>query len=213
MSGNRKMITGRRGRPTADETLSRQEHLLSVAREIFIERGYRAATMELVAAAAGITKKTVYAWHKDKESLFRECVAYGAQRFPPLRPNSKISVKSALIQYIKALHTELARQDSLGIALLAMREGGDFPELLRHPRHIYEEQLLHPLAQFLTKHGLEEAGKTKRAALLINMALSPLHNNMMLGTDLPTEVEIEEHANLCVDIFCVNISTKHLYLK
>jgi TetR/AcrR family transcriptional repressor of mexJK operon len=176
--------------------------LLSVAREIFIERGYRAATMELVAAAAGITKKTIYAWHEDKEALFRQCVAYGAQRFPLLRPNPNATIKSALVQYIQALHTELASKDSVGLGMLAMREGADFPELLIHFRRTYDEHLLHPLAHFLTRYGLEEAGRTERAALFINMALTPLHNYMMLGTYLPTDEEIQEHANLCAVIFC-----------
>jgi AcrR family transcriptional regulator len=72
----------RRGRPSPESTRQRMAHLLEVARDIFVRRGYRATTMDEVATAAGVTKRTLYAWHRDKEALFRACIVAGAERFP-----------------------------------------------------------------------------------------------------------------------------------
>lgn len=201
MNGYKIMEKGRRGRPSAEDTLARQRHLLGVARGIFIARGYRGTTMEEVASAAGVTKKTLYAWHQDKERLFHQCVIYGALRFPNLRPDSADDVRTALVDYALALHVELAREDSSGLGMLFMREGQEFPELAKLVQRPHHDYLLMPLAQFLTKHGMEEEGRTERAALFINMALSPLHNKMMLGMDLPSDDAMRRHAEICVDLF------------
>lgn len=192
---------GRRGRPSAETTRKRMAHLLSVARDIFIRRGYRATTMAEVAAAAGVTKRTLYAWHDDKESLFRACVLEGAQRFPNLEPQTRVDLKTALEDYVVALHKELSRESSYGFGLLFMREGAEFPSLADYVQQPHSEYLIKPLAAFLRLHGLEEADSTDRTALFVNMALSPLHNSMMLGVPLPDEEQIKAHGRLCVAIF------------
>ena len=46
----------------------------------FLERGYSAASMDRVAAAAGVSKATVYSYFADKETLFKELVAQMAQK-------------------------------------------------------------------------------------------------------------------------------------
>jgi TetR/AcrR family transcriptional regulator, mexJK operon transcriptional repressor len=196
------MKMGRRGRPTAQDTIARQGQLLSVARRIFVERGYHSTTMEDVAAAAGITKKTLYAWHRDKETLFHQCVIHGAQRFPNLRPDGEGDVRNALVDYAVALHDELAREDSSGLGMLFMREGSEFPELAKFLQRPHQDYLIAPLASFLRKHGMEEEGRTERTALFINMALSPLHNKMMMGMQLPSPEGIRYHAEICADLFC-----------
>jgi AcrR family transcriptional regulator len=202
MNGENAIKSGRRGRPSAEDTRARQSQLLSVARRIFVERGYRGTTMEDVAAAAGITKKTLYAWHQDKETLFHQCIVHGALRFPNLQPDGDRNVREALSEFAIALHEELAREESTGLGMLFMREGGDFPELATYLQRPHHDYLLAPLAAFLRQHGLEEEDRTEKAALFINMALSPLHNKMMLGMDLPTPEGLRYHAEICADLFC-----------
>jgi AcrR family transcriptional regulator len=53
----------------ADRELKR-ERLVVAAAQIFATRGYRNATMDEVAQAAGTAKGTLYLYFKDKESLF-----------------------------------------------------------------------------------------------------------------------------------------------
>jgi AcrR family transcriptional regulator len=47
-----------------------REYLLQAAAEVFAERGFHAATLDEVAAAAGFTKGAVYSNFKNKEDLF-----------------------------------------------------------------------------------------------------------------------------------------------
>jgi AcrR family transcriptional regulator len=47
--------------------------MLKVATEIFAERGYHDASMDAIAAAAGITKPMLYSYFGSKEGLFAAC--------------------------------------------------------------------------------------------------------------------------------------------
>jgi AcrR family transcriptional regulator len=53
--------------PTRDQ---RRETIMSVAREVFFEQGYAAASMSSIAARLGGSKGTLYNYFKSKEELF-----------------------------------------------------------------------------------------------------------------------------------------------
>ena len=53
--------------PTRDQ---RREKIISVAREVFFEQGYTAASMSSIAARLGGSKGTLYNYFKSKEELF-----------------------------------------------------------------------------------------------------------------------------------------------
>lgn len=57
----------KRSRPTRSET---RAQLLQAAGEVFAERGYERASLDQVAAAAGLTKGAVYSSFAGKEELF-----------------------------------------------------------------------------------------------------------------------------------------------
>lgn len=191
----------RRGRPSAETTRLRMAHLLDVARGIFVRQGYRATTMDEVAAAAGVTKRTLYAWHQDKEGLFRACVIVGAERFPRLEPDSASDLRAALESYVAELHAELTREDSYGMGMLFLREAAEFPELAASIQRGHLGFMIGPLAAFFRRHGLEEDGSVERTMLFVAMALSPLHNAMLVGMALPDAAQVRDHARRCVTIF------------
>lgn len=68
---NRSAGGSRIGRPSREESRRRQEELLETAFDIFLEKGYEQTTIAAIAAAAGMSKRTVYAKYKDKEDLFQ----------------------------------------------------------------------------------------------------------------------------------------------
>src|SRR5277367_6415689 len=53
--------------PTRDQ---RRENIINVAREVFFEQGYTAASMSSIAARLGGSKGTLYNYFKSKEELF-----------------------------------------------------------------------------------------------------------------------------------------------
>ena len=64
--GQSERRAGTRGVPRA----VREQRILDVAGQAFSERGYHAASMERIAAGAGVTKPVVYAYFGSKEGLY-----------------------------------------------------------------------------------------------------------------------------------------------
>jgi AcrR family transcriptional regulator len=67
---NRK-AAGRRGRPTAERVVAIDLAIKAAALDLFVEAGFEAASMDAIAAAAKISKGTLYARYEGKEALFR----------------------------------------------------------------------------------------------------------------------------------------------
>lgn len=63
-----------RGRPRKDHTSTINEDILRIATEMFGERGYVGTSMDAIAAAAGISKRTLYTRYPDKATLFRDVI-------------------------------------------------------------------------------------------------------------------------------------------
>jgi AcrR family transcriptional regulator len=59
----------------------REQEILDVAEREFAERGFGGASMDVVAAAAGISKPLVYSYFGSKEGLYRAIVARAGDNF------------------------------------------------------------------------------------------------------------------------------------
>jgi AcrR family transcriptional regulator len=64
----------RAGRPTREQAEARHAELLEAALDHFLDRGFEAATVEAIANAVNMTKRTVYARYPEKVALFRAAV-------------------------------------------------------------------------------------------------------------------------------------------
>ena len=81
MSASQSSARPRAGRPTREQALARHHELLEEALHQFLEKGFELATIEAIAGAVGMTKRTVYARYADKVSLFRAAVNLAMERY------------------------------------------------------------------------------------------------------------------------------------
>ena len=51
-----------------------RERIIEVSSELFMSNGFKSVTMDEVAAANGISKRTLYEHFKDKTNLLEECL-------------------------------------------------------------------------------------------------------------------------------------------
>ena len=51
--------------------MSKKELVIETARDLFTKYGYKKVSMDEIAKGANVTKKTIYSYFKDKETLFR----------------------------------------------------------------------------------------------------------------------------------------------
>jgi AcrR family transcriptional regulator len=64
----------RAGRPTREQAEARHAELLEAALDHFLDRGFEQATVEAIANAVNMTKRTVYVRYPEKVALFRAAV-------------------------------------------------------------------------------------------------------------------------------------------
>src|SRR5687767_6927832 len=70
-----KPVAANQSRPRGRPPVISNERLLEVAREVFLELGIRATTLE-VASRAGIAEGTIFLRFKSKEELFRAAMQF-----------------------------------------------------------------------------------------------------------------------------------------
>jgi len=101
-----------RSAPEADapEDSAKRRQIVEGAREIFLARGFDAASMSDIAKAAGVSKGTLYVYFKDKEELFSaivmaECAgqAEGIFHLDPADPDVEGALTRLGIAYVNFL--------------------------------------------------------------------------------------------------------------
>jgi TetR/AcrR family transcriptional repressor of mexJK operon len=74
MAAPRSPAADRPAGPGRPKDLAKREAILEAAKALFVQLGFDAVSMDQIAAAAGVSKLTVYSHFGDKESLFAAAV-------------------------------------------------------------------------------------------------------------------------------------------
>ena len=72
----------------------RERQVLDLARGLFAERGYQQASMDELAARAGVSKPVIYDLVDSKEALYERCVAETASELAQVVTDAVLSVES-----------------------------------------------------------------------------------------------------------------------
>jgi AcrR family transcriptional regulator len=120
------------GRPKRGTEQERREHLLSVATRIFLAHGYGGASIELVAGAAKVSKKTIYQDYANKAALFHAVIQRRADAIlhPVLEAATHDSPpETVLVAVARQIAELLALPDGIGLFRLVIAEAPRFPDL------------------------------------------------------------------------------------
>lgn len=198
----------RAGRPTREQAQARQDELLDTALDHFLAKGFELATIEAIAQAVGMTKRTVYAKFTDKEALFRAAVNRAVERYwvSPERISATDcgDIEQTLIAIARLRIDEVRTANGLRLQRIIATESYRFPDLYLLA---YERGAL-PVIRFLagllareTAAGrLAVAEPEKAATLFMSMVVSAPARVIIAGADLP-EAEIDERLRFAVDLF------------
>ena len=125
------MTTARRGRPTQEEAAKLKERIREGAVSAFLEYGYDGTTMEAIAQAAGITKRTLYARYADKRAVFVDVIPWAFSRAVKRDVNRRTNddnLEAALIEIGRGAITRALDPDTRRLHRVVMNERGRFPE-------------------------------------------------------------------------------------
>lgn len=149
----------RRGRPARAEAAALDARILRAATEMFLRDGYGATSMEAVAAAAAVSKPTLYARHADKPALFGAAVAalIAAWRAPfDAALTAEADLAAALRQAGREMLRAALAPDALALYRLIVAESGRFPEIIRSLAGAGAQGGIAGVAALLARHGVAE---------------------------------------------------------
>ncbi len=130
--------------------LDKQNRLLSAAIKVFADAGYSGASMDVIAAEAGLSKPTLYHYFPSKEALFEAMMA--APREQMMLAFSAAPGKDLvdqLLEFAWAYADTVMRPDFLSLARLIIGEAHRFPDVGRDYQDSGPDKVLAGLMTFL----------------------------------------------------------------
>jgi TetR/AcrR family transcriptional regulator, mexJK operon transcriptional repressor len=191
---------------TEPGTPARVLKLLEAAEDIFLAKGYYAATMNDVAKAAGMSKKTVYMIIESKAELFAALLAHHHSLLSFPTPEPDWTVHDILTAHLLCLGRFLLSPGQIAILRLIMAEYTHSPDLgrtfLRNRVHKAKTKLEDCLAEIAQKYNCHDSDPKEMAAMLFGMALGEFHLSVLIGyRAAPTRQTLEKRVHQAVDIF------------
>ena len=185
--------------------------ILAAAQELFFANGFVGTSMDQVAAAAAVSKQTVYKHFRDKESLFREVVMNVLRARDGGIPADLLvagqgSIEERLRSFAREFLTGVMQPEVLSLRRLVIGEVTRFPELGRTfydagPR-VATEQLAVALREAAKSCGVPMKRPMIAAEHLVCLLLSPLNQATLLGEQFRmTEAELYTSADEAVAAF------------
>lgn len=144
------------GRPTASETLELNEKIKTVALNLFLDQGYEAVTMESVAEAADITKRSLYARYRDKSELFSAVMRKSKEEWTDQDIDALITNNTTLENQLLILAEALLKQALnpriIKLARIATAQANNFPEEIKNSYDISLSPRIKSVVKVLKSH-------------------------------------------------------------
>ena len=125
----------RMGRPSRKQSQEIDARIKSAALDMFIEHGYEAATMDAIAAAADITKRSLYTRYNTKEELFLSALRQSREEWHFQGMDTEEFAEKPLREQLQTLGEMLLEQvlnpRIIKISRMAMSQANNFPRELR----------------------------------------------------------------------------------
>jgi TetR/AcrR family transcriptional regulator, mexJK operon transcriptional repressor len=198
-----------------NESRSDRKHraILEAATALFLQNGYLGTTVDEVAAAAGVSKPTIYKHFTDKRRLFLEIVAStvdaageAVQAAVSGLANTR-DVETDLRELARRQLAQVLRPRVIQVRRLVIGETSRFPEL---GRTFYEHgpgRTIAALAEAFTDLDAQGALRVVdpvTAATQFNWLImsAPVNQAMLLGDDrTPTAPDLDRHIESAVQVF------------
>jgi AcrR family transcriptional regulator len=198
----------RRGRPRALEPADRAARILDAFETVVAENGIAGASMDAVARAAGMSKRTLYALFPGREALFDAWVArIGASLVRPLTErDSDAPLADRLRAMLSREIEDAASRRRLTVLRALIAEAPRLPEPARALRREAVEtaraRLSEEIGRAIARGEIRPVDPTAAAAMLLDMACpNPLERLLEPDQPPPTTAEARARLDLALAVF------------
>ncbi|MBI1650863.1 TetR/AcrR family transcriptional regulator [Hyphomicrobium sulfonivorans] len=195
------------GRPLALSESDRRAAILTAAEGVFTNIGYGAATMEEIARAAAMSKKTVYSFFPDKRAIFSALIS-----FVELYPEGALVAKNAATRADLTHHLQtIAERAQLHVEMtrLVISEARHCPELaavfrertIRQGKRFFTDAV----RAFQTSHNQNVSKDVEdTAAMLFGAIVGDLHLRALLGERPLSRNKLQKHIDNALRLILPN---------
>ncbi|HWR47979.1 MAG TPA: TetR/AcrR family transcriptional regulator [Pseudonocardiaceae bacterium] len=203
---------------TPDEQHGGQQRLANVrptwvraAFDVFLREGYARASVDAIAAEAGVSTRTIYDYYGNKERLFLSVIedtntaqTAAFQALLDRTLGEVTDVPTALLAFGREFVTAVARSpERAAVIRLMIAEATHFPELLRLWRAVgpVQQSLAHRLTRLAEQGMLELPDQLEAAEYLGLLVTSWVNNRSVFGAVPLDDAEIDELVTSGVRVF------------
>jgi AcrR family transcriptional regulator len=118
-------VATRRGRPTQAEAKRLDQTIREAAVATFAEFGYAETSMEAIARAAGVTRRSLYARYPDKRAVFVDVIPWAMTKFDDGKSIEAIigdDLEATLLIIARACLARAVRPETLRLKRMALNE-------------------------------------------------------------------------------------------
>lgn len=181
-----------------------RDHILWAAKDVFLEMGFERASMDVVAARAKTSKRSLYAHFESKEKLFLAVIEFVRGLFlARLQMPGDYSNKpaEALTQFCGRYLEILAYEPSIQMLRVSLAEIERFPEgAARHFDVVFGEVQARMSAYLKTTFGLSPRASADAAQNLLGRILHPWLLRALFGLEKLAEAIDDRNAISSIDL-------------
>lgn len=134
---------------------AKERRILDAALRVFAADGYAGASMDAIAAAAGVSKPTLYQYFGGKEALFAAIMLEKRDEMAGVLEHPSPSMVQDLLDFARAYAGVVMRPDMLSLARLIIGEAQRFPEIGRAYQASGPDRLLQRIMDYLESRRAE----------------------------------------------------------
>lgn len=182
-------------KPALPERDAKERAIVDAARETFLAHGYDAASMDQIALAAGVSKRTVYNRFRSKEELFAAAIEETCRSILPFDIASieaSLPTEDFVRELAHAFLTGMLAPDALALRRIAAFEAGRNPALgrsyLEHGPALMAATFAPILERTSKREGVEIEDVESAIYQLGALISEPLYTEVLLGL-VPEDLE------------------------
>ena len=188
-----------------------RERVRDAAIRVFIEDGY-GASMDRIAARAGVAKQTLYNQFGNKENLFAEVIRQSVDDITVSLGDLKLDLRRSLLRFGAAFRAKALSPHGLGLHRALIAEAPRFPKLARVIHEKGAANARDTLAKFLQQAmnsgQLRKTDSQFAAEMLLSMLAGFERVRLLYGVKAdPTSLNEKQKCVAIVDCFLNGLAT------
>ena len=209
-------VLHKRGRPRRGTEAARTSALINAATRVFLREGYGLASIDKVAAEAGVSTRTIYERYKNKADLLGAVISRLVDRMSTVLATAdlkRLEPRAALTVIAETITGRARDPDAAALFRIVATEAHRFPELAAKMRENNKLCVDNVVASYLraqvARGELVLADPDRAATLFLHMICSELHESLLFGGEAAVaRLDCKSHVAHVIDIFLLGTTPR-----